>query len=440
MKKRSIASAILSIVMAFIMVFSPLGIGAVGIEASAASSKSSTSSVAKPSKVSSISYSSTSNSVKLKWGKVKNAKGYRIYRLSGKKWKTVATIKDAKTTSYTVKNLKASTTYSFKIKAYNQKGKVTKWSADSKVIKCKTKVNTKVKISSTSATNTSVTLKWGKISGAKGYRVYRKVDGKWKTVATVSGTSYTVKNLKASTSYTFCVRAYKKSNNKTTWYEMSKAVTVKTAASKASIISSYNKAVNNAKKLKNGTITFTSSMSMKCTDCSAKYMISIINTALKSFSSDTSKSTFKLKNGVDKSSGATANQIIEPYGETVKLKESQVSSATKKKTDSGSVITVKLKKETATFNGKTYKPAPGHENVINGGFSVGDFEGTGLEIKSMKVTHSGATVTATLDSKGRLTKLSINDPETISIATIFSDISLSMVLSCAVKDTYQIKY
>jgi hypothetical protein len=60
-----------------------------------------------------------------------------------------------------------------------------------------------------STTKNTVKLTWSKTSGATQYQVQRYVASqkKWKTYATVTGTSYTFKNLKKSTSYKFRIRA-----------------------------------------------------------------------------------------------------------------------------------------------------------------------------------------------------------------------------------------
>lgn len=67
------------------------------------------------------------------------------------------------------------------------------------------------KVTSTSD-NTSVTLKWNKVSGAAGYTVYRYSPSKkaYVKAGTTEGTSLTVKSLYSGTKYTFRVIAYGK--------------------------------------------------------------------------------------------------------------------------------------------------------------------------------------------------------------------------------------
>ena len=77
---------------------------------------------------------------KITWKEVKNADGYRIYVYDSKteKYKTVATVKNGKTT-YTVTELKAGTTYKFAVKAYVKDGDTTIWSSQYTAVKVTTK-------------------------------------------------------------------------------------------------------------------------------------------------------------------------------------------------------------------------------------------------------------------------------------------------------------
>ena len=161
-------------------------------------------------------------SIKLTWKAVPGAVGYRVYvyNTSTKKYDIVAKyVKDGKT-SYTVKNLKANTTYKFAIKAYgkNDEGTVI-WAEESLKASFKTLVTKTSKLTAT-ASKDSVKLTWSKVAGADGYRVYvyNTKTKKYSIVAkNVTGTTYTVKGLKAGTSYKYAVKAYDTVSNKTVW-------------------------------------------------------------------------------------------------------------------------------------------------------------------------------------------------------------------------------
>lgn len=79
-------------------------------------------------------------------------------------------------------------------------------------------------------------ITWKKVSGATGYRVYRKTstDAKWVTVQTTSKTKVVDTDCKAKAGSTvkYVVRTYVKANGKNTWSDNSKTVSVKLPANK----------------------------------------------------------------------------------------------------------------------------------------------------------------------------------------------------------------
>ena len=71
------------------------------------------------------------------------------------------------------------------------------------------KVSAPSKVTATTTYDT-VKLSWAKVSKATGYKVYKKTDGKWKAIKTVTSNTYTAKDLTASESYSFAVKTYRK--------------------------------------------------------------------------------------------------------------------------------------------------------------------------------------------------------------------------------------
>lgn len=83
-------------------------------------------------------------------------------------------------------------------------------------------------IKASGRTNTTVTLNWDAYEGAEGYYLYQKIDGKWKVIATLSETQYTVMGLHPGTKYDFTLKAYIKHEGKTYLSDRCKTYTTAT--------------------------------------------------------------------------------------------------------------------------------------------------------------------------------------------------------------------
>ena len=150
-----------------------------------------------------------SSGVRVYWSKVSGADGYYLYRrvAGSKTWTKIATIKKGSTTSYLDKKASAGKTYEYIIKCYD--GSTPSASA-AKLIKIKRL--TVPKLVSAKSAKAGITVKWGKVSGAEGYYVYRKTgSGSWVKLTTVKGNtkvSYVDKSAKKGKTYTYTVKAY----------------------------------------------------------------------------------------------------------------------------------------------------------------------------------------------------------------------------------------
>lgn len=157
-------------------------------------------------KVTSVSY----NSVKVTWGKVKNADGYRVYMKENGKWKLLGKVNS---TSYICKGLQMGKKYTFTVRAYKKTSNGVVLSAyDKKGISGTPKLSTPV-LKSAKRSSSGVTFTWNKTAGATGYVVYRKANnGAWKVVKKVTtGTVYKDTAVKKNVKYTYTVRAFRKS-------------------------------------------------------------------------------------------------------------------------------------------------------------------------------------------------------------------------------------
>ncbi len=167
--------------------------------------------------------------ITLTWKKTSGAKGYEIQQKSGKKWKNVATIKKAKTTSYTVKKLKNGTTYQFRIRAVNGNKKGAYVS-----LKAKTGVQKIASVKAVSTGLTSAKITWAK-ANVTGYEIQYSTSKKFtkKTTKTVKikkakTTSNTIKKLSAGAKNYIRIRGYVSGSAKT-YYGSYTTVNVTTA-------------------------------------------------------------------------------------------------------------------------------------------------------------------------------------------------------------------
>ncbi|MBQ8028794.1 MAG: fibronectin type III domain-containing protein [Clostridia bacterium] len=167
-----------------------------------------------PQTVKNLKITAGKNCVTLKWSKVSGVDGYRIYSydLSTKKLTLLETTKN---TSYKFSSLSSAKKYSYVVKSYKTVKKEKIYSKVSSVVSAQPygKPTTVSGLKASSKTSSSIKLKW---SAAKGnslrYYVYsyNSSSKKYTLLGKTDSTSYTVKNLKASTTYKFAVCAYSK--------------------------------------------------------------------------------------------------------------------------------------------------------------------------------------------------------------------------------------
>ena len=174
---------------------------------------------------SSLTATATSDTVKLTWKKVSKATGYRVYRIVDGKLKAIKTLKSTK---YTVEDLTAGENYKFAVKTYRTQGGKTYWSSKYKSVTIKTKAMPKPAKPTATSTKNTVTLKWAKVAGATGYRVYQYKNGEWAKIKTLTDNTFKVSSLKENKTYKFKIRPYAKTSKKTVWGSFSSVVTIQT--------------------------------------------------------------------------------------------------------------------------------------------------------------------------------------------------------------------
>ncbi len=189
-------------------------------------------------------YAIDDDEINLKWKKVSGAYGYGVYMHDGEKWRGIGSTKK---TSYEADDLKSAKVYKFRIRAYKLVNSKRVYGPYCTTVVAATEPDEVENVKVSKKTKNSVTLKWSKVSNARGYQVYQYDSAKEKYVrkAVVSGTSATVKNLKAGTSYKFKVRAYYKPDSKYRYGDFSDVLSVKTSASSKAASSSSSSSKSN---------------------------------------------------------------------------------------------------------------------------------------------------------------------------------------------------
>ena len=152
------------------------------------------------------------NKVQITWDAIDGADGYYVYRKKpDEKWGSWRkTVSGGSTTAYTDSTVQPGITYLYTVKAYrNYPNGTIGYSAYNS-----TGVSAKPSLSApsfkVSSSYNKITVSWGKINGASGYRIYRRTgNGGWARIATVGAStlSYADTKMTYGTTYYYTVRA-----------------------------------------------------------------------------------------------------------------------------------------------------------------------------------------------------------------------------------------
>lgn len=153
--------------------------------------------------------------MEITYKKVDGASGYEIYRStkSGKGFKKIGTVKKAATLRYKDKKCKTGVTYYYKVRAYRTVSGGKKYGEYSKEKKGATNLARPVIKKAALVSVDTASLSWKKVSGAKGYIVYRGTSksGKYKKVLSLKGAGSTSCQIGGQENGSTCyykVRAY----------------------------------------------------------------------------------------------------------------------------------------------------------------------------------------------------------------------------------------
>ncbi len=187
---------------------------------------------------------------------------------------------------------------------------------------------------------------------------------------------------------------------------------------KENIVQAYCDAVNNAKATKNFSFTVSSDPTFnitRATDTKNKIIFTIL---LETFFKDSEKK-YTVKDGkVDGKVEPTA--YIPPLFQKCTLDSEGVQTATAKKDGNGYIINMKLVKEKAHFSGTGSNSCVYNKSVSKplnlSVIQIADDE----DFSKITITYTATEVTAQIDNRGRLKKLTVIAPQTFRVDTNFS--------------------
>ena len=183
----------------------------------------------------------TDSSATLAWDKNNSADGYSVEVYKGGKWNEIY---NGSSTSCTATDLMASSTYSFRIRAYKTVSTTKHYSEYSRLAVKTENSSALAQVTSfvlKSAAENSVTLCWSGNSSADGYSVEVYKGGKWNEIYNGNSTDCTATGLGASSTYAFRIRAYKTSGSSVQYSDYVRLSAKTAESSTVSNVTSFRK-------------------------------------------------------------------------------------------------------------------------------------------------------------------------------------------------------
>ncbi len=209
----------------------------------------------------------------------------------------------------------------------------------------------------------------------------------------------------------------------------------------AEIAAAYNKAINDTKNYKGAVhVNKVSTIAIEVTECpGGNTVLKIIQPIVDGFTGTTTKD-YDYNNGVDTYDANSTNLYdrITPGGRDAKLTEAGIASASATAEGDGYKMTIKLVAEKSSFDGTNTVNPVNHESIMDPlNLATLDIP---LEITAADMDYPGATVEATVDGQGRLTKLSVVMPLDGSGTGKAAFIEATVGLAGSLDDVYTLTY
>lgn len=159
------------------------------------------------------------NTIVLTWTKVEGATGYEIYRKTTGTYSKIGTVDKQSTVTFKDEKAVTGVRYQYTVRAFYNKNGIKKVSTYENYIHGTAYPSNPNLTSVTSVEYNAIELKWDKVDGASGYKIYRKLpsDKNYKELITLYGQTdkYTDQTVTCGTTYQYIIRSFRYENGKT---------------------------------------------------------------------------------------------------------------------------------------------------------------------------------------------------------------------------------
>lgn len=159
------------------------------------------------------------NTISIEWTKVEGATGYDIYRKTTGTYSKIGTVDKQSTVTFKDEKAVTGVRYQYTVRAFYNKNGIKRVSTYENYIHGTAYPSNPNLTSVTSVEYNAIELKWDKVDGANGYKIYRKLpsDKNYKELITLYGQTdkYTDQTVTCGTTYQYIIKSFRYENGKT---------------------------------------------------------------------------------------------------------------------------------------------------------------------------------------------------------------------------------
>lgn len=159
------------------------------------------------------------NTISIEWTKVEGATGYDIYRKTTGTYSKIGTVDRQSTVTFKDEKAVTGVRYQYTVRAFYNKNGIKRVSTYENYIHGTAYPSNPSLTSVTSVEYNAIELKWDKVDGANGYKIYRKLpsDKNYKELITLyeQTDKYTDQTVTCGTTYQYIIKSFRYENGKT---------------------------------------------------------------------------------------------------------------------------------------------------------------------------------------------------------------------------------